>query len=286
MSDWTYGVELEWPDVDVHQPLPDDWAWSRTDYTIVNSDGVANDPKHELVAYGGELNSPVCADPADLAHQVAQRWDAMKPGYNYRSNLHIHVGVPGLAEDLGCIQAIARFSRQLGDFWRMLDPLDGLLANQSPADLPAACKRQKHSERSRHYLVPAVRHGARMRADTVHDALAAEVPRLKTGAPGWALAPREAVNLRSLRKHGTVEFRCFAAPRNPEQVAAAASFARDWLAAALHGGDALRVVEQWGPYVPRQEPFQARLEEGWAWTNLQHNTRAVVAQRLQALRTR
>lgn len=282
---WTYGVELEWPDVDCTAALPDGWAWSATDYTIVNSNGVANDPRRRLVLHGGELNSPPADSPSELAEACAQRWKAMRPGWNYRSNLHIHVRVPGLESDVAALQRIASYTRaHLPAALPSLDPLIGLLEGLTdPDELTAAIARRRHSERSRHYFLPAHRHAARMAASAVPQALAAEVPRTRQGRPAWALASREAVNLRSLRKHGTVEFRCFAAPREGEHIYAAACFARDWLHAALTDADPAGPVTTWAPALPKQPPFDARLERGWRYTNFKHNKRSTVAARLQEL---
>lgn len=276
-------MELEWPDVNCFGPPPlAGWAWSATDYTIVNSDGVANDPRRTLVLRGGELNSPPFPSPEALGAAVEDLAGLTGPGENYRSNLHVHVRVPALDGWLaGRLQAIAGFTRDhLPDLIDTLDPLAGLLAGQPSADAPAARARLRHSTRSRHYFLPETRATARAAATTTAEALAAEVPASRAGRPQWHLAPREAVNLRALRKHGTVEFRCFAGTRSGAAVAAAAGFARDWLTAALGGGgatDAAATVARWAPGLPRQLPFSARLETGWHRTNLQHNSRADVA---------
>lgn len=277
---WTYGAELEWPDVDVRKGIPRDWAWSRTDYTVVNSDGVANDPLRKLILRGGELNTPVCRSPEELAERVAEVRELLKPGHNYRSNLHVHVQAPELG-DLGSVKQIADYSwRLLPGALRMSDPLNGLFTGLLvPEEIKGAERRRRHSERSRHYFVSRTRHAVRMEAPDLEGMLRAEVPMGKNGKPAWALAPREAVNLRSLRKHGTVEFRCFAGDRRDVHVWAAACFARDWLTAALNETEVFEL-----PYffdLPDQAPFDLRLERGWELTNLRHNKRDVVRMRLQ-----
>lgn len=278
MTGWTYGCELEWPDVPCTAALPDGWDWSSTDYTIVNSDGVANDPKRQLVLYGGELNTSPYASPTELTEAVATQWRRMRPGHNYRSNLHIHVRIPFLEEEPDLVKQVADFTRRsLPAALEVLDPLDGLLHGLSaPAEVKAARARLTHSTRSRHYFIPENRHIARASASGVEAMLAAEVPQAR-GRPAWALAPREAVNLRSLRKHGTIEFRCFAAPQTPEHVGAAAAFARDWLQAALTGDDPWQPVKRWTPELPRQASFVHALELGWQETNFKHHSRAAVA---------
>lgn len=280
---WTFGAELEWPDVDRRAELGGGWAWSVTDYTVVNSDGTANDPRGELNRWGGELNTPVCGSVEELGERAGEMRAQLKPGHNYRSNLHIHVAAPEFA-DVENLKRIAEFSRrELPGALKMMDPLNGLFSGLTDeAEVAGARKRMAHSERSRHYFVSDARHARRMEARGIEEMLRAEVPMSREGAPCWALASREAVNLRSMRKHGTIELRCFAADGSGENVWAAASFSRDWLATALEGGEVFEL-----PYfysLPIQPAFELKLERGWEWTNLKHNRRNVVRGRLAEMR--
>ncbi len=281
---WTYGAELEWPDVDVLAELPEGWMWSRTDYTVVGSDAVANDPLRKTWFRSGELNTPVCDSPEELAERVAEVRAVLKPGHNYRSNLHVHVGGGPEFEDLDAMKAVADYShRLLPGALKMMDPLNGLFEGLTdPEEIAGARKRAAHSERSRHYFVSDHCHARRMEAESIDEMLRLEVPASKkSGTPCWALKPREAVNLRSLRKHGTIEFRCFAGDSDAQGVWAAAGFARDWTEAALNGSDAFEL-----PYfyaLPVQAPFELRLERGWEWTNFAKNKRGVVEERLREM---
>lgn len=285
MGEWTYGAELEWPDVDVRAELPAGWGWSRTDYTVVGSDGVANDPLHRTWFRSGELNTPVCRSPEELAERTLEVREALRPGHNYRSNLHIHIGRgDGREWQLDELQAIADYSRRLlPGALKMMDPLNGLFEGLTdPEEIDGAKLRASHSERSRHFFISDERHAARMTAEGVESMLRAEVPKRRAdGMPQWHLASREAVNLRSVRKHGTIEFRCFAGDSTAENVWAAASFVRDWTQAALSGAAVFEL-----PYfysLPVQSAFELRLERGWEWTNYQHNRRGVVEGRLREM---
>ena len=281
---WTYGAELEWPDVDTTAELPHGWKWSETDYTIVNSNGVANDPRRILIRRGGELNTPPAASPEELGQQAARAWLLLQPGHNYRSNLHIHVRIPGLENNLAALRQLATFTREyLPAYIDQIDPLGGLLVGlpEGTPEHAAATKRLTHSRRSRHYLTSPARNAARLAATSVQDALAAECPTAKTGATQWHLAPREAVNLRSLRKHRTVEFRCYAAPRHADELVAAVKMTRDWLLSAFNSTDPGRAVAHHEWRLPRQAPFEHALELGWQRTNLQKNSRAQVTEYLR-----
>lgn len=271
MRGMTLGAELEWPDVDVTKSLPSGWGWSSTDYSIINSSGFANDPRRELVREGGELNTPPVRSPEELAEAAGKLFASMRPGRNYRSNLHVHISIPQFAE-LRTVQRLSAVTReQLPVLLKVVDPLEGLFAGGSTT---AAARRYRHSQRSRHFFVTDVRHDRRMAARTLEEMFAAEVPLSSTGRPAWALAPREAMNLRSLRKHGTVEFRCFADADGPEQLFAAASFVADWVRAALTGGDLAAVATRWVGQLPVQRPFSEHLERRWKTTTFKGRTRA------------
>lgn len=279
---WTYGAELEWPDVDVRRDLPAGWAWSRTDYTVVGSDGVANDPLHRTWFRSGELNTPVCRSPEELAERVLEVRAALRPGHNYRSNLHVHIAHADGEWKLNDLKRIADYSRRLlPGALKMMDPLNGLFEGLTdPEEIAGAKKRAAHSERSRHFFTSDARHEVRMESWSIAGMLEAEVPH-GANHPLWHLASREAVNLRSIRKHGTIEYRCFAGDSSAEHVWAAASFVRDWTEAALGGVEAFEL-----PYfysLPVQAPFRLELERGWERTNYQHNRRGVVEGRLREM---
>jgi hypothetical protein len=283
---WTYGVELEWPDVDVRTPLPDGWTWSRTDYTVVNSDGVANDPKHEIVLRGGELNSPPFISPDAMGAAVYELAELLRPGHNYRSNTHIHIRVDDLEDDLPRLKMIAdRLHEYLPGYVDVFDPLDALLTGQDTEDeLRGARERRRHSKRSRHYFTSETRHKMRLEAGNLEEFLACEVPRARNGRPCWALAPREAVNLRSIRKHGTIEFRCFAGSRSGEEVATATTLAGELLGEAYTGGQSYGdIIRMYLTDLPFQVPYNHQLELGWQRTNLQHNDRETVRLRLREM---
>lgn len=280
---WTVGCELEWPDIDNRCALPAGWSWSETDYSIINSSGWANDPKRILILEGGELNTPAFPSALQLAEAVELQRIEMQPTYNYRSNFHVHVKVPWLASDLETVKRIALYSRSmLPHIWPQIDPLQGLLVGQATLeDQAGAQARLRHSQASRHTCLKldSVRHRRQMEANTLEEFLAWEVPwSEKQQRPQWHLASREAVNLRSLRKHGTVEFRCFANPETLEQTLAAIEFSISWLKMAIGGAEVLaRIVMQYSALLPRQLPYDHRLELGWRATNLEHHSRSEIA---------
>ena len=54
----TFGLELELPDVDTNVELPAHiGSFDMKDFTIANSDGLANDPKKKYFLVGSEVNT-------------------------------------------------------------------------------------------------------------------------------------------------------------------------------------------------------------------------------------
>ncbi len=110
MRDWTYGCEHELADISLDVALPKGYGRDIKDYTIVNSNGIANDPSGKLYRFGGEINTPptdtIEGQSACLAEIIRQQPSAK---VNYRSNLHVHVRCPGLKDDLALLKQVQRY---------------------------------------------------------------------------------------------------------------------------------------------------------------------------------
>ena len=285
---WQVRAEMEWPDAHTVVPPPG-WKWSATCFSIVNSDGLANDPQRRLVRYGGQLHTPAAPDPDQLAALTAPMFTRLRPIPNYRAAMRVAVKIPQLRQDLPLLKTVADFTqRHLPRLWSQIDPLDPLLdlgGVASPIEQRAAAARLTATIRSRHYLMPMRAHAQRMNATT----LAAFAAQATTLTPDGRVLPvplREAVDVRHTPRSGWVVLRCFACPADAEQLRAAAGFAVGWLRHAIDGADPAAVatlVARWSPGLPRQLPYHHGLEMGWRQTNFLHNSRQVVAARLAQL---
>ena len=106
MKNWSYGVELEYGNCDRKIiELPDGAKWNSLDNTCVSSTGIANDPQGKLYQYGGEINTRPTFSVDEQVEHIAKinkflRDNGPAPIVNYRSNLHIHIRVPGLNTNL------------------------------------------------------------------------------------------------------------------------------------------------------------------------------------------
>lgn len=282
---WQVRAEMEWPDAHT-VVLPAGWRWSATCFSIVNSDGLANDPQRRLVRYGGQLHTPAAPGCDQLAELVAPMFTRLGPIPNYRAAMRVAVKVPQLREDLPLLKRISDFTvEHLPRLWSQIDPLDPLLdlgGLATPVERRAAAARLTAAIRSRHYLMPMRAHAQRMAATT----MAAFTAQATTVTPDGRVLPvplREAVDVRHTPRAGWVVLRCFAAPADAAQLRAAAGFAVGWLRHALDEADPTqlsRLVASWSPGLPRQLPYHHGLEMGWRHTNFLHNSRQVVAARL------
>jgi hypothetical protein len=243
---WTYGVEHEFGDWDRRLPMPKGAIENRKDHTVMNSNGVAADPKAELYCYGGEINT---LPSADIGYQV-RLLSRLKAYYhldvNHRNNLHVHVRVPGLRDDLSALKKVATFNYQ--NLPRILEviepiPMPALLAFQGEA-LEGALRRRKRQLRSHHYLPSWERIGKRqLAARSVLELLDAECPVNAAGNPLRHLAIRSCVNLRQLLETDTVEFRHFPATLGEEELLTAIEWCRDYLSFILNDdGSDIRVL--------------------------------------------
>lgn len=107
---WTYGSEYEIADLDKRLNLPSSLSWDFKDVTVMNSNGVATDPrkdKSRIVQYGGELNTKPC----ESIDELVSIFELLKNNYeftvNNSCNLHNHIFVPDL--DLAGLKSIVAY---------------------------------------------------------------------------------------------------------------------------------------------------------------------------------
>ena len=191
----------------------------RKDYTVTNSNGVANDPSLKLYPYGGEICTPptdTVSGQAEILQAIVERWPVVR--VNYRCNMHVHVRVPGLSEDLTHLKRFARYNAHwLPIILPMVEPIPPLASIPAPEDLPEAKRvllrgynrRMRRRRVSHHTVLPPDRLIKQCAARTLTEFFEAEVPKTKIdNRPMWHAQPRAAVNLRQLREpNGTFEVR-------------------------------------------------------------------------------
>ena len=271
-----FGVELEWADVDRTAPVPPGLgSWSSTDWTIVNSDGHANCPTGEHWDRGGEINTIPVGDLADLRAQVEELAAIFNPTINYRCNLHVHVSHPELS-DLDVVKrAFAWTQEHARDAFMIVEPIP----RPSPDDysvgsvMAGAMRRYRRRLVSHQHMLPAARVAEALAAPTFDEFIDAHAPRAEaSGRRQWQIAPRPGINFRSLRKHGTIEFRHFPGTATPAEIESAVRWCGQFLSCAMSAvGDPGTLFLRGRPWAfPQFRPYLHALELGYEETKCRH----------------
>ena len=241
----TVGIELEWSDIDRWKEIPATLGkWSMEDYSIVNSDGHGNCPTGETWRWGGEINTRPTSTPAEQAEitrLLVEHFQSPSPVINYKSNLHVHVA-PSLnlleQENLQILKDVATYLRESEAFvYSTVEPLRSMQPTEAEFpdvdELIGATKRWRRNLTSHQHSLPPQRYVEMMAATTTQEFKDAMAPPTKTGGRAWHVAPRPGMNLRSLWKHGTIEFRHFAGSMNPGEILDAVEWCQQLTDAAV-----------------------------------------------------
>lgn len=235
--DFTYGLELEWTDWDRSIPIPPELAaLTEDEVTVCNRDGSPYGKGPE--GRGGEL----CVTPSDSIEEAVEKVARLRsivgdPRVSHRCHLHVHVAYPGLREDLPAQLALFRYSIDPAN----ADALERLAADRpvipeldDPEARKAAAAWLRRSDLYTRSRVPSSRIPEILAATTPREFYDAHfAPRRDGRGRAYGVAPRYTLNLRSIHKHGTVEFRMFSGTTEPEEVRELLSFAERYVAEAL-----------------------------------------------------
>lgn len=258
----TYGLELEWADVDKRITLPATAEWNWLDWTICNSDGHANDPTGQTWVYGSEINTKPTKTIAEQVAIVKELKTLLNPANTFSCALHVHIGLPD--KEITTLQQIFRYINKeqkkfLATAWQE-HPFD-----ENNFSLPQASKAAKkyHSSllRRRINVLPQSRVDEILQATTFDEFYNAHAPfSEKTGRRVWHLSARTGINLKSLKKHGTIEFRCFAGSTSPEEIENALLWCDQFVR------NALSTHEDWAisyKRLPKKLPRQPVYNDNW-----------------------
>jgi hypothetical protein len=273
MNAFTFGAEHELADIPIFDhPLPEEFGRDDHDITIVNSDGIANDPKGKYHRYGGEVNTPPTKDSEGqvaLLRQIKDHFPWAK--VNYRSNLHIHVRVPGLREDLDALKQFQRYiHRTMPEVLAHVEPLPRPSAEAfpDPEELAGAERRWRRRKQSHQTLLTAKRLERQLNAPDLGSFFEWEVPQAKaTGKPQWQCQPRLCVNLRQLLQTDTIEFRHFPGTLDEGELRAAIDWCAEYTLWALNDKPIDNLLRQYDTNVfPAFEPYIHWMEKRYRAT--------------------
>lgn len=291
---FSYGIELEYGNCDRKIELPDGAKWNFLDNTCVSSTGIANDPQAKLYQYGGEINTK----PTNTIDEQIFHIDSINkvlashgpsPIVNYRSNLHIHIRVPGLKDDLVTLKKLLKYvntyQQQAFDIVENIPVPDP--KTMSPIHYEWANKRYKRRLTSHQHKLPQKRYEAMMLATSPEEFWHEHAHKDSKGNPAWFQCPRAGINLRQLfEETNTIEFRHFPGTLNSNQMHSAIKWCRDFLNLALNEDDVPphTLLETSIYEFPQFEPYEFETEQVYQFTNFDKNTRKEVEKRLTFLR--
>lgn len=291
---WSYGVELEYGNCDREIELPDGAKWNFLDNTCVSSTGIANDPQAKLYKYGGEINTRPTNSPDEQVEHIAKvnkflRDNGPAPIVNYRSNLHIHIRVPGLKDNLPALKKLLKYVHAYQQ--QAFDIVEDIPV-PDPKVLPAlqfewANKRYKRRLTSHQHKLPQKRYEAMLLATTPEQFWHEHAHKDAKGNPAWFQCPRAGINMRQLfEETNTIEFRHFPGTMKAGEMRSAINWCRDFLDLALNYDDvAPATLLETNQYTfPKFEPYEFETEQVYQFTNFDKNSRKVVQERLTLIR--
>lgn len=231
----TYGLELEWADTTRSIELPSDLAsWNLFEDTIVNSDGTSNDQLGDRGGKGGEINT-VPSDSSDRQVEIASSLIKLftdagcPPTVNFKTAMHVHIGYDGVKEDLGAMKSLISYvsKYQVELLWSTFK-----LAEPKPQHYESMDDYKFALEYFRKYTVPY--RGHVYSPETVSRALSASTideffDIIRPVQDEFDETDRSFINLSSIEKNGTIEFRQFSSTTNTDQIRDAI----DWCAAFI-----------------------------------------------------
>lgn len=269
----SFGAELELADLKRHNPLPPGCNWDTKDFSMVNSDGIAVDPTGRLHDRGGEVQTWPTTDVSEQVHVFREvMWAFPEAHVNYRSNLHVHVHINGLREDLARLKSLQRYVHEVyQDVVPALEPIP----MPRTADYPdgkaygGALARYNRRKRSHQMFLTPDRINKQLMATNPRMFFELEVPQDQSGSPLWHAQARCCVNIRQLLQTNTIEFRHFPGTTDPIKFRAAL----EWVCVFIESWkvnrkkDALlRLAQEWAPKLPKFEPYDHRLETRYLLT--------------------
>ena len=295
-KDFTYGVELEYGNCYRFNQLPEGAKWNDKDNTCVSSTGIANDPAGLLYKFGGEINTkPTSTIEEQIEHikQINEMLDP-KPIVNYRSNLHIHVRVPGLSDDLDSCKKLLEYVTQYQEkaFWLVEDIPVPTKPHKSSPNFEKLNeiyfwenKRYNRRKKSHQYKLPKDRVAAMMAAATTKQFYEEHAPLTDKGRM-WFFSPRAGINLRQMwEETNTIEFRHFPGTLNMEEMKSCLIWCREFLNAALNTGQTPDdIIQSYNYKFPQFQPYEYETEQLYQLTNFDKNSRKIIEERLNILR--
>jgi hypothetical protein len=283
----TVGVEYEFGDI-WRTELPSGLSWNEKDYSIVSSTGIANDPKGKVYNRGGEINSV----PTSTIQEQLGMFEALikmhpEAAINHRTNLHLHVRVPGLSCDLQALKRLlAYIDKNQSEIYQHIEPIPVPFPDdyESIGAFQGAKKRYKRRKVSHQYKVPEERVAEAMQATTPEEFFDAHSKLQADGKRAYGLTTRAGINLLQLKETDTVEFRHFTNTLNPNELDSCFHWVKNFIPLALEDASVPELLSQYNYKFPEFALYNHAMEIGYQFTNFDKHSRSLATERINALR--
>ena len=285
---FTYGAEYELGDVDRTKDLLPGANWNFKDHSIASSTGIANDEKAKLYTIGGEINT----NPTDSIEGQLSIFKGIKAvqkriHINHRTNLHLHVGVPGLKDDLKLLKKLMTYVQENQEFvYETIEKVPTPVESDynSEAAFKGAKARQKRRLVSHQNRLKPRQVTNCMEAQTPQEFIDGHAPLSKKGKVLWALATRGGINISQLRETGTIEFRHFTPTLDLDELESCFRWVDNFMRAALYTGETAQSIydrQEWK--FPAFAKYDHNLDVVFRWTDLEKHKRSEIKSRLDRL---
>jgi hypothetical protein len=276
--------------------MPGGSKWSDLDNTCVSSTGIANDPKGKSYSFGGEINTAPTNSPEEQVSLITDINDYLckkgpAPIVNYRSNLHIHIRVPGLKDDLPMLKQLLTFinthQQEAFDIVETIPTPNKELELVSAERYSWEKKRQNRRKVSHQAKLPETRVKEMLLAATPHEFFIHHAHKDAKGNPAWFQCPRAGINMRQLfEETNTIEFRHFPGTLNPQEMLSAIKWCHDFLDLAINNPETSpKSLLSTNNYTfPDFQPYEFETEQVYQFTSFDKNSRKEVDRKLSALR--
>lgn len=274
---FTYGAELEFGLLDRTIPpiLGCEYSNKEMDVASRHPDGSysCSDPKNPTTP-GGEVNTPP-TNSIKEQEEIFKEVVAWQPqvNINHRLHLHTHIAFPGIQKDLKSMKLILSYAEENS----------GFVFNHvyNPTRVPAMNRYAWNYQVADRVKMPAYKYKFCMEAETVED-FSRSFAKTLDGRINNPSIRRYFVNVYSIFRHGTIEFRHFFPTLDSEEVRGAFLYSERFVTEALTS----RIpVEQWffkntndffadkqpAFNLPKEQPFDEGLDLFWQ----EHNFKAV-----------
>lgn len=272
-KNFTYGCELEFADVCIDNELPEGCVWNKKDISLVNSNGVANDPLGITTKFGGEINTRPTNnidDQAILCYEIIKNLNP-KPIINYKCALHIHIKIPGLTENLEDLKNLLKYC-----YKNDLRAFEITSKIEKPEKLnKVSYKEYKRVCDSWHYKIKESVYLKVLEAKTIEEFI--EFHNKSINSHG--LTKRAGINFIQLKETGTIEFRHFFGTTNFVEIFACLKWCDDFITEGLTTQKTPDEILEENKKnnlnfkFPEQKKFDFKLQSIFNLTNLKKNKR-------------